>query len=244
MRISSFAVVVATCAFSYAAHADLPSTVPIYGGDSLDSVAASLEHSVPPHDDLRDEAERRLQRDGDIGSLVVGSVSASLGATLLGGGIALAAASDWKATDCPACLPEVILLMSGVQLSVLALFVLTSYGGEHHEKHHARHVDELVRAMRHPSTAAAKAARSERLTVGWSFVAFGAALVASSVTLFAIGHQDGFDDGGRMGLAALNGLVGSWLTTIGTTELATKWTDELAVAPARGGAMISYERRW
>ncbi len=134
--------------------------------------------------------------------------------------------------------------MGGTQLSLLSVAMFASYGGPHHGRHHTRQVDALVRAMSHPSIAAADAARRRRLAFGWSFVASGIVLLASSVTLFAIGHQDGFDDGLRMGIAAFNGLVGSMMTNYGSGVLATKWTDELALAPVRGGAVIGYERRF
>ena len=244
-------MIVGACAFSSAAHADLPNTAPVYGGDSLEAIGASLEHSVSAsgqndaHEDaLRAEAERRMRADGDAASIVGGSVALSFGATLLIGGIGLASSATWGANDCAACMPSVLLVFGGAQLTVLGLVSLFEYGGPHRQRHHRRHVDELVHAMSLSSIEAARTARAHRLTLGWSLFASGAVLVGSSVALFAMGHQAGFDDGVREALAGGSAFLGSWLTTLGTGELATKWTNEMALAPTRGGAMLGYERRW
>jgi hypothetical protein len=224
----------------------LPNTAPIYGSDNLESIGAALEQSVSAHrqNDSRDEAERRLRADGDAESIAVGSTATSIGPTMFIGGIALAATADWNSKSCVACAPAVILMGGGFQLTVLGLFRLADYGGSHQGRGHRRRVDALTAAMSHPSLAAANAARRNRLTLAWSLVASGVALASSSVVLFAMGHRNGFDDGVREGLATGGAFVGGYLVTIGSGELATKWTNELAVAPTRGGAMISYERRW
>ena len=251
MRRISWCLVPLACAVAGAARADLPNTAPIYGGDSLESVGAALEHSVsgPRHDDPReeaahDEAERRLRNEGDALSLAMGSTATSVGATMMIGGIGLASTAGSAGVDCPACLPSIILIAGGLQLTVLGLFGLADYGGAHRGRHHERRVNALVRAMSHASIEQASAARRGRLTLGWTLLASGAVLVGSGVALFAMGHQIGLDDGVREALAAANAFVGGWLVTAGSGTVATKWTNELALSPTRGGAMVTYERRW
>jgi hypothetical protein len=239
--------IVCACTFARAAHADLPNTAPIYGSSDLDAIGAALEHSVSAprqNDSLRDEAERRLRADGDDQSVAVGSTATSIGATLLAGGIFIAATQSWDSTNCVACVPSLLLIGGGVQLTIAGLLFLAERGSGHHGKGHHRRLEALVNAMSHPSIDAANASRRRRLTLAWTLLATGVAFAGGSAALFAMGHQSGFDDDARESIAAGSALAGAWLVTIGSGELASKWTDEMAIAPTRGGAMISYERRW
>ncbi len=251
MRRISWGLLLGTWTLASTARADLPNTAPIYGSDNLEAIGAALEQSVsaPRQNDsndsrARDEAERRLRVNGDAIDVALGSMATSVGATMLIGGIGLASSSNWKAIDCPACLPSVILIGGGVGLTLMGLFSLGDYGRPHLGRHHHRDVDVLVAAMSHSSARAANAARRSRSTVAWLFLASGLLLAGSSVTLFAMGHQSGFDDDAREALAAGGALAGGWLATIGSSELAARGADELALAPTRGGGMVSYQRRW
>jgi hypothetical protein len=245
-RVSYGFVLSATCVVG-AARADLPSTAPIYGGESLDAIGARLEQSAsaPGHNDsLRDEAERRLRANGDAESVALGGTATSIGATMLIGGLAFAGTANWSTQDCVACLPAVLLIGGGLQLTILGLIGIGDYGGLHHGRGHGRRLDALVHAMTKQSTEAAASARRARLTLAWTLLASGVAFAGGSIALFAMGHQSGFDDEAREGLAAASALAGGWLVTIASTELATRWTNEIAIAPTRGGAMLTYERRW
>jgi hypothetical protein len=247
-RISSALLFFGACTLGRAARADLPSTAPIYGSTDLDAIGAALEHSVSAtgqNDSLREEAERRLRASGDDESIGVGSTATSVGATMLFGGIGLATSADWNSKSCAACFPAVLLTMGGAQLTLAGLIALGEYGGPHHNgRGYRRRVNALVAAMEHPSIAAANATRRHRLTFAWTFLMTGVALAGSGVALFAMGHQSGFDDGVREGIAAAGAFTGGWLVTIGSGELSSKWANEMAVAPTRGGAMLTYERRF
>jgi len=245
-RISLFSIV-AACTLTRAARADLPNTAPIYGSDDLQAIGAALEHSVSApgqNDSSRDEAERRLREDGEHQAIALGSTATSIGATMFIGGIFVASTSSWDSSNCVACFPSLMLLGGGFQLTLAGILFLADHDGNHHGRGHRHRVDALVSAMSHPSIESANAARRHRLTLAWTLLTTGVALAGGSVALFAMGHQSGFDDAAREGIAAASAFTGGWLVTIASGELASKWTDEMAIAPTRGGAMITYERRW
>ena len=170
------------CTISRGARADLPSTAPIDGApESLEEIGAQLEQSVsvprqddPRKDAERAEAERRLRAAGDPVALAVGSVGTSLGVTMLLGGTALATTSKWNNQDCPTCLGSVLMLTSGIAFTLIGLVSFGDWGAPQIGRRHARVVDALVDAMRHPSIDAANAARRARLSLGWSLIASSA----------------------------------------------------------------------
>ena len=245
-RIRSGLTLLGMCALTSVARADLPSTAPIYGSSDLDAIGAALQHSVSAtrQNDSTDEAERRLRKDADAASMAGGSAATSTGGTMLIGGIALASSASWGSTSCVACIPSVILLAGGFQLTVYGLIDLGEYGGLHKGRGHRRRVHALADAMSHASIDAANAARRNRLTLAWTLLTTGVALAGTSVALFAMGHQNGLDDDARESLAAVSALAGGWFVSIASEELATRWTNELALAPTRAGAMLTYEHRW
>jgi hypothetical protein len=185
-----------------------------------------------------------LRLNDDAVAMAVGSTGTSIGATMMVGGIALASSANWGSGECPACIPAVLLMLGGFHLSLMSLFSLGEYGGLHQGRGHHRRVTTLATAMSHPSADEARSERLARMTVAWTFFTTGVALAGGGLALFAMGHQSGFDDTLREGLAGFGAFAGGWLVTIASAELAHKWTNELAVAPTRGGAMLTYERRF